>query len=160
MSRRVARRMAFTPNDQDGVSPDFISLFRLWLDGAYGQAQVWNLFASRLGPSKGRRAARALETMVSDIAACALRPLRRSPSGCSQVSADEARLERMTVLAASGAADRARAAASGVFPPEATDAILENAAVLGAMIRLINGGESVDQRLPLRINGHEPRTLH
>lgn len=126
-------------------APLAVRVMRSWMDGACGQAEVWNLFASQLGSKNGFRATRALETLLGDLIACAYPALQRLPSGCSCMTADEMLLARMIEAAGRDDIAGAHAEAAALLPAEATEPVVESAKELGALLRQMDASGALGE---------------
>lgn len=108
---------------------------RLWPDGVEAQAEVWNRFATGLGPDRGRRALAAFEVWLRCVAEAAGRRLWRHAPACPCLGGDEADLAALVALAGRGDAGAAQVAARLVVAERAA-AVTAAAAELG---RLLDG---------------------
>ncbi|MEM9044895.1 MAG: hypothetical protein AAGC81_09370 [Pseudomonadota bacterium] len=79
-----------------------VQYFRLWCAGPAHQEEVWNDFASTIGPHEGRQALSSLEELCALIAERRRRPLMRHPVHCKLLGADEAVLANLIGAAADG----------------------------------------------------------
>lgn len=107
---------------------------RLWPDGPEAQAEVWNAFATGLGPERGRRALAAFETYLATLALATRRRLCRHARGCPCVGRDEAELAAIVSLAAGGEINAAAGRAAGLVPGDRPAAVAAAAAELGRLI--------------------------
>ena len=73
----------------DAIEAASIIYLRLWADGPDAQRQVWNEFATTLGPDRGRRTLETFEELCVLCAQHARRPMMRHAVRCKCVGADE-----------------------------------------------------------------------
>ena len=66
----------------DSIEAASVIYLRLWCDGPDAQAQVWNDFASGLGPDQGRKAVQSFEELCHLCARHGRRPLMRHSVQC------------------------------------------------------------------------------
>lgn len=137
-SQRMDPSQRMQMQQRSSAAPLSVQVMRSWMDGACGQAEVWNLFASQLGSRAGFRATRALETMLGDLIACAQPSLQRLPSGCACLTADEMMLARMIEAAGRDEIAHAHAEAAALIPADAVGPVVDSARELGAHLRRID----------------------
>lgn len=114
---------------------DLIVTLRQWCDGPSGQAAVWNSFATRLGPEKGRRALRAFEDLVTLFDTHSRRQLMRNEVCCRCVGADECVFARFVSQAAAGAREDAMLMAMLIVRPDMAPGLTALAEQVGLILR-------------------------
>lgn len=129
---------------------------RLWLEGPDAQAEVWNAFATGLGPERGRRALRAFERYLAAVATATVRRLCRHAPSCPCVGRDEAELAAIVTLVARGDTAAAAARAARFVPASRLCAVTAAAGELG---RLLDGCRPARMEGPAA-RGARFRTLH
>ena len=75
---------------------------RLWCHGPDSQCDVWNDFASLLGPARGRVALRSFEHLIGIWTCHSPHPLACRPLECNCLGADEIQLTRLIDTASLG----------------------------------------------------------
>ena len=117
----------------DPVERLVVESVRLWPDGPEAQAEVWNRFATGLGPDRGRRALAAFEAWLACVAGVRARRLCRHAPACPCVGRDEADLAALVACAGRGDAGAAEVAARLVVPGQVAAATAA-AARLGCLL--------------------------
>ncbi|WP_306113730.1 MULTISPECIES: hypothetical protein [unclassified Roseovarius] len=100
------------------VEAGAIFYLRLWSDGVEAKSQVWNDFATALGPEKGRKALTAFETLSGLCARYGRRPLMRHGVSCKCVGADESCFANFIGYASEGAREDAMLMATNLVRPD------------------------------------------
>lgn len=157
---------------------DLIVTLRQWCEGPSGQAAVWNSFATRLGPEKGRRALGAFEDLVTLLTNHSRRRLMRYDVCCRCVGADECVFARFVAQAAEGAREDAMLMAMLIVRPDMAPCVTALAEQVGLILRQgqrtapeqdraapATGGEPAPKRQELQKAPHsgtrpKPPTIH
>lgn len=75
--------------DLGPIEAGAVLYLRLWCDGPEGQAQVWNDFATALGPAQARKVMKSFEILCALCLRHGRRPLMRHNVTCKCLGADE-----------------------------------------------------------------------
>ena len=129
-----------------------VRCLRLWCDGPDAQAQVWNDFATALGPEKGREALRSFETLCALCAEHGRRPLMRHAVTCKCLGADESCFANFVGYASEGEVQDALMIATVMVRPDIAPSLVSLAQDFGLALR----------RMALRTThrNKKPTTLH
>lgn len=112
---------------------------RLWFDGPAAQAQVWDDFASALGPSAGRAALKSFEHLCDFCVRYGRRPLMRHHVTCSCLGADESCFATFIGYASEGAREDALMMATTIVRPDMAAPLAGLAEEVGMALRRIVG---------------------
>ena len=115
----------------DAVEAASVIYLRLWCDGPDAQAQVWNDFASGLGPDQGRKALKSFEDLCSLCTRHGRRPLMRHSVQCKCLGADESCFANFIATAAIGEREDAMLIATLLVRPDVAPLIASLAADVG-----------------------------
>lgn len=108
---------------------------RLWCDGPDAQAQVWNDFASSLGPRRGRDALSAFECLRDVCVRHGRRPLMRHQVNCKCLGADESCFANFIGYATDGEREDALLIATTIVRPDIAPVAVECAQKFGLALR-------------------------
>lgn len=100
------------------VEAGAILYLRLWSDGPDAQTQVWNDFATALGPVQGRKVLKSFEALCALCARHGRRPLIRHNVTCNCVGADESCFANFIGYASEGAREDAMLIAVNIVRPD------------------------------------------
>jgi len=100
------------------VEAGAVLYLRLWCDGPDAQAQVWNDFATALGPRYGREALKSFETLCDLCARHGRRPLMRHDVTCKCLGADESCFANFVGYASEGDREDALMIATTIVRPD------------------------------------------
>ncbi len=89
-------------SDLEPIEAAAVLYLRLWCDGPEAQADVWNDFATSLGPHRGRAALSNFERLCDLCTRHARRPLLRHDVRCACVGSDEACFANFIATAVGG----------------------------------------------------------
>jgi hypothetical protein len=135
----IIRQRGATPvghlSDLGPVEAGAVLYLRLWSDGPESQAQVWNAFATLLGPAEGRRALKSFEELVHLFLDHARRPLLRHGVGCKCLGADEACFATFIGYASEGAQEDALMMATTLVTPHMAPPLVGLAQDFGLVLR-------------------------
>ncbi|WP_290559729.1 hypothetical protein [Aestuariivita sp.] len=134
MSQRGAVPVGYV-SELGPVEARAVLYLRLWFSGAETQQQVWNDFASALGPHRGRSALHTLEELCQICAQHGRRPLMRHHVTCKCLGADEACFANFVAAAADGAREDAMLMATLIVRPDLALCIADLACDLGLALR-------------------------
>ncbi|NNU79136.1 hypothetical protein HMH01_01675 [Halovulum dunhuangense] len=124
----------------DAVETGAVYALRLWFDGPEAQAEVWNSFASTLGPKAGRTALQALEQLFEILVRHGRRPLMRHDVACKCLGADEAFFATLIATAADGDREEAAMIASTLVRADMALFVAEPAQVFGLALKRLGMG--------------------
>ena len=102
----------------DPVEAGAVIYLRMWNGGPDAQSQVWNDFATALGPQGGREALKSFEALCDLCVQHARRPLMRHNVMCKCLGADEASFATFIWYASQGAREDAMLIAMTMVRPE------------------------------------------
>ncbi len=91
---------------------------RLWCDGPEAQTQVWNDFATALGPKRGREVLSSFETLCDLCTRHGRRPLMRHHVNCKCLGADESCFANFIGYASEGEREDALMIAATLVRPD------------------------------------------
>lgn len=138
----------------DPVESSAVLYLRMWCDGPDAQAQVWNDFATMLGPEAGQQALRSFEALC-DLCAChARRPLMRHSVTCKCLGADEACFANFVGYASEGEREDALLIATTMVRPGMAPALVACAQQVGLALKRITS------RIERRQKATHPPTYH
>lgn len=121
----------------NGIEAASVIYLRLWCDGPDAQAQVWNDFASGLGPDQGRKALESFGDLCSLCTRHGRRPLMRHAVRCKCLGADESCFANFIATAATGEREDAMLIATLLVRPDVAPLIASLAADVGhAFLRM------------------------
>lgn len=134
------------------VEAGAVLYLRLWCDGPEAQAQVWNDFASGLGPASGRRALKSFETLCDLCVQHGRRPLMHHHVTCKCLGADESCFANFIGYAAEGEREDALLIATTIVRPDMALCLVGVAQEFGLALK----------RMALKASHPivEPKTLH
>lgn len=141
----------------DSVEAASVVYLRLWLDGPDAQAQVWNDFATSLGPDQGRKALQSFDDLCSLCARHGRRPLMRHSVQCECLGADESCFANFIATAATGEREDAMLMATLLVRPDMAPIIASLAADVGLAFRRMRLGAPRDLG---QTTQHSRTTLH
>ena len=144
-------------DELDAIEAASVIYLRLWSDGPDAQAQVWNDFASCLGPDRGRKALRSFEDLCALCARHGRRPLMRHAVHCKCVGADESCFANFIATAATGEREDAMLFATLLVRPDVAPLIAALAADVGLAFTRMRLGAPADNAAP---SFETSRTLH
>ena len=144
-------------SELDSIEAASVIYLRLWCDGPNARAQVWNDFASGLGPDQGRKALKSFEELCSLCTRHCRRPLMRHSVHCKCLGADESCFANFIATAATGKREEAMLIATLLVRPDVAPLIASLAADVGlALLRMrLSAPRDI-----ATTNHHTPRTLH
>ena len=108
---------------------------RLWCDGPDAQAQVWNDFATALGPDSGRKALKSFEALCDLCARHGRRPLMRHNVSCACLGADESCFANFIGYASEGEREDALLIATTIVRPDIAPSLVGLAQDFGLALR-------------------------
>lgn len=100
------------------VEAGAVLYLRLWCDGPDAQAQVWNDFATALGPEGGRKALNSFECLCDICVRHGRRPLMRHRVACKCLGADESCFANFIGYASEGEREDALLIATTIVRPD------------------------------------------
>lgn len=119
----------------DSVEAASVIYLRLWCDGPVAQAQVWNDFASSLGPKQGRKACQSFGELCQLCTRHCRRPLMRHAVTCQCLGADESCFAHFIAAAATGDREDALMIATLLVRPDVAPLIASLAADVGFALK-------------------------
>tara|TARA_B110000908_G_scaffold60280_1_gene73204 strand:- start:279 stop:752 length:474 start_codon:yes stop_codon:yes gene_type:complete len=122
----------------DSIEAASVIYLRLWCDGPDAQAQVWNDFASGLGPDQGRKAVQSFEELCRLCARHGRRPLMRHSVQCKCLGADESCFANFIATAADGEREDALLIATLLVRPDVAPLITSHATNFGLALKRMN----------------------
>lgn len=139
----------------DGIEAACVIYLRLWCDGPEAQAQVWNDFASSLGPESGRKALKSFEDLCSLCIQHGRRPLMRHAVRCKCLGADESCFANFIAAAATGEREDALMIAMLLVRPDIAPLIASLAADFGFALKRMHPSA------PRHLSSHaQHQTIH
>lgn len=121
--------------DLGPIEAGAVVYLRLWCDGPDAQAQVWNDFATALGPQNGRRALASFETLCGLCVQYGRRPLMRHDVNCTCLGADESCFAIFVGTASEGEREDALLIAMTLVRPDMAPALVGLAQEFGLALR-------------------------
>ncbi|MFV0515016.1 MAG: hypothetical protein ACK5MY_15520 [Jhaorihella sp.] len=140
--RRGGAAVGFV-GDLPAVEAGAVLYLRMWHDGPEAQAQVWNDFASTLGPHCGREALKSFERICSLCIAHGRRPLMRHRIRCKCLGADESCFANFIGYASEGNREDAMLIAATIVRPDVAATLAALAEEFGLALK----------RMTLRVGG-------
>ncbi|WP_294609000.1 hypothetical protein [uncultured Roseovarius sp.] len=134
------------------VEAGAVLYLRLWCDGPDAQAQVWNDFATALGPENGRKALKSFELLCDLCVRYGRRPLMRHHVTCKCLGSDESCFATFVGYASEGEREDALLLATTIVRPDVAPSLVGFAQEFGLALR----------RMAIKAD-HSPRkqtTLH
>lgn len=141
----------------DGIEAASVIYLRLWCDGPEAQEQVWNDFASCLGPDQGRKALKSFGDLCALCSHHGRRPLMRHAVECKCLGADESCFANFIATAATGEREDALLFATLLVRPDVAPLIASLAAEVGLAFMRMRLGAPRDIA-PTTFE--TPKTLH
>lgn len=137
---------AMTPPHRGGAPVGFVTelgpfeagvvlYLRLWCDGPDAQAQVWNDFATALGPARGRKALKAFETLCDLCVRHGRRPLMRHHLTCKCLGGDESCFANFVSYASEGEREDALMIATTIVRPDVAPMLVSVAQEFGLALK-------------------------
>lgn len=117
------------------VEAGAVFYLRLWCDGPDAQAQVWNDFATALGPEGGRKALKAFECLCELCVRHGRRPLMRHHVTCKCLGADESCFANFIGYASEGEREDALLIATTIVRPDMAPSLVGLAQDFGLALR-------------------------
>ncbi|QHQ35257.1 hypothetical protein [Algicella marina] len=129
-------------SELDSMEAASVLYFRLWFDGPESRKNVWNDFATALGPETGKRAVSALEEICRACVDLCRRPIMRHQVTCQCIGADEACLANLVGAATDGQREDALLLSLLLFEPDFAPLLVGHAESLGTALRKMNLGNA------------------
>ena len=137
---------AMTPPHRGGAPVGYITelgpieaaavlYLRLWCDGPQAQSQVWNDFATALGPENGRKALKSFETLCDLCVRHGRRPLMRHHISCKCLGADESCFATFVGYASDGDREDALLIATTIVRPDMAPVLVGVAEAFGLALK-------------------------
>lgn len=137
---------AMTPPHRGGAPVGFITelgaieanavlYLRLWCGDHNAQTQVWNDFATALGPKNGRSALKSLEALCDLCVSHGRRPLMRHHVTCKCLGSDEACFANFVGYASEGEREDALMIATTIVHPNMAPVLVCLAQDFGLALR-------------------------
>jgi len=117
------------------VEAGAVLYLRLWRDGPEAQLQVWNDFATALGPECGRKALRSFECLCDLCVQHGRRPLMRHHVSCKCLGGDEACFANFIGYASEGEREDALLIATTLVRPDMAPSLAGLAQDVGLALR-------------------------
>ena len=118
-----------------GIEAASVIYLRLWSNGPDSQEQVWNDFASGLGPQHGRQALRCFEELCSLCARHGRRPLMRHTVHCKCLGSDASCFANFIATATDGEREDAMLIATLLVRPDMAPIAASLAADFGLALK-------------------------
>ena len=115
-----------------------VMCLRLWGDGPDQQAEVWNRFATSLGPVQGREALKRFEALCELCARFGRRPMIRHCASCKCIGADESCFANLIGYASEGAREDALLLATNLVRPDMAGALAGLAEEFGMALKRLS----------------------
>ena len=122
-------------SELEAVEAASVIYLRLWCDGPESQANVWNDFASMLGPDRARKAMKSFEDLCRLCFQYGRRPLMRHSLNCKCLGSDESCFANFIGAAATGEREDARLIATLLVRPDVAPILTSLAADVGHALR-------------------------
>ncbi len=117
------------------VEAGAVLYLRLWCDGPEAQVQVWNDFATALGPKSGRKVLKSFETLCDLCVRHGRRPLMRHSVTCKCLGADESCFANFIGYASEGEREDALLIATTIVRPDMAPSLVGLAQEFGLALR-------------------------
>ncbi len=117
------------------VEAGAVLYLRLWSDGPDAQAQVWNDFATALGPTSGRKVLKSFESLCDLCVRHGRRPLMRHNVTCKCLGADESCFANFIGYASEGEREDALLIATTLVKPDIAPSLVALAQDFGLALR-------------------------
>ncbi|MDW3182081.1 hypothetical protein [Roseobacter sp.] len=117
------------------VEAGAVLYLRLWCTGPDAQRQVWNDFATALGPQGGRQALKSFEMLCDLCVRHGRRPLMRHNVTCKCLGADESCFANFVGYASEGEHEDALMIATTIVRPDMAGALVGAAQEFGFALR-------------------------
>lgn len=134
------------------VEAGAVLYLRLWCDGPDAQAQVWNDFATALGPERGQKALRSFGSLCDLCARHGRRPLMRHHVNCKCLGADESCFANFIGYACDGEREDALLIATTIVRPDMAPSLVGLAQDFGLALKRM----AINTKTP----NTRPNTLH
>ncbi len=102
----------------DPIEAGAVFYLRLWCEGSEAKTQVWNDFATALGPEHGRQALKSFETLCDLCVKYGRRPLMRHQVSCKCLGSDESCFANFIGYACDGEREDALMLATTIVRPD------------------------------------------
>ncbi len=135
-SRRGAAPVGYVA-ELGPVEAGAVLYLRLWSDGPRSRIQVWNDFASALGPARGGKALKSFESLCNICARYGRRPLMRHNVACKCLGADESCFANFIGYASEGEREDALLIATTIVRPDMAGTLVGFAEEFGLLLRLM-----------------------
>ena len=144
-------------SELDAIEAASVIYLRLWCNGPDAKAQVWNDFATCLGPDQGSRAIQSFEKLCSLCSQHGRRPLMRHAVQCKCLGADESCFANFIATAATGEREDALLYATLLVRPDMAPLIAALAADVGLAFKRMRLGAPQEMVTP---SHKSTQTLH
>lgn len=134
--------------DLGPVEAGAVLYLRLWCEGPDAQTQVWNDFATALGPQNGKQVLTSFESLCDLCMRHGRRPLMRHHVACKCLGADESCFANFIGYASEGAREDALLMAMMIVRPDMAGPLVGLAEDFGLALR----------RMSLRANQFNAQT--
>ena len=119
------------------VEAGAVLYLRLWCDSPDSQAQVWNDFATALGPERGQSAIKSFGKLCDLCVRHGRRPLMRHQVNCECLGADESCFANFIGYASEGEHEDALLLAANIVRPTIAPSLVSLAQDVGQALRRI-----------------------
>lgn len=120
------------------VEAGAVLYLRLWCDGPDAQKQVWNDFATALGPQKGRKVLKSFESLCDLCVRHGRRPLMRHHVTCKCLGADESCFANFIGYASDGDREDAFLIATTLVRPDVAALLVSFARDFGMALKCMS----------------------
>lgn len=148
----------------DEISPveaSAVLYLRMWFDGPDAQTQVWQDFASCLGPDMGQKALDSFGKLCSLCAKYGRRPLLRHGVHCKCLGGDESCFANFIGYASDGDTEDAFLMAANIVPPTLAHELVVLAKEFGtALKRLVASADAMALCDSIKPTHAEPTSYH
>ncbi|WP_227267822.1 hypothetical protein [Roseobacter weihaiensis] len=120
------------------VEAGAVLYLRLWCDGPGAQKQVWNDFATALGPRRGRKALKSFESLCDLCVRHGRRPLMRHHVSCKCLGADESCFANFVGYASDGDREDAFLIATTIVRPDVAALLVNFARDFGMALKCMS----------------------
>ncbi|MEM6759139.1 MAG: hypothetical protein AAF601_06630 [Pseudomonadota bacterium] len=146
-------------HELDPTEEGAVLCFRRWNAGHRAQAEIWDQFATALGPSAVESALDSLNTVCDLCARHGRRPLVRHAVNCPCLGGDESCFATFIGYACEGAREDALLIATTMVRPDIAPMLVAHAAQFGLALRRVVA-DNAFQTKKVNYSPTKPMTVH